>query len=86
MNLEISLFRSKPRLGFCLARQENDLQVGYLFHITLESRKEEGNGLRGREEGGFGGVLEKHRRRGRGWQPWRIKDSARRSESRGQRE
>ena len=32
-----------------------------------------GKGLWGREEVGFGGILEKQRRRGRGWQPWRMR-------------
>ena len=68
---------SKPRFELSLTRQEKDLQEGYFSHITLESRNEEGKGLWGKEEGGFDGVLEKHLRRGRGWQPRRIKDSAR---------
>ena len=33
-------------------------------------------GLWGREEVGFGGVLEKQWWWGRGWQPWRMRDSA----------
>ncbi|KAE8722967.1 hypothetical protein F3Y22_tig00013285pilonHSYRG00127 [Hibiscus syriacus] len=42
-----------------------------------------GKGVKGREEGGFDGVFEKHRLRGSGWQPLRISVSWR-SGSKGQ--
>lgn len=58
-------------MGLFCKRQAKDLQE-YLVQMTEESGRAVGKGLRGREEVGFGGVLEKQRRRGSGWQPLRI--------------
>lgn len=84
MKLESELLVSKPLCWLARFRQEKLLQV-YLVHTMAESGKEDGNGFEGNEEGSFCGVCVKHLRRGRGWQPRRMSDSAR-SVSNGQRE
>lgn len=77
--------RLKPSFGLERTRQLKLLQL-YLCQITFWSGSEGANELWERDDVGFGGVLEKQRRRGSGWQPCRMSDSASSSESGGQGE